>query len=49
MKIIDRICMGRLVSMLLAFLVTVVRLLVPQSDKKTPRKRLLPRNKKTDE
>ncbi len=49
MKIIDRICMGRLVSMLLAFLVTIVRLLIPQSDKKTPRKRLLPRNKKTDE
>ncbi len=41
--------MGRLVSMLLAFLVTIVRLLIPQSDKKTPRKRLLPRNKKTDE
>ncbi len=49
MKIIDRICMGRLVSMLLAFLVTILILLIPESNKKTPRKRLFPRNKKTDE
>ena len=49
MKIIDRICVGRLVSMLLAFLITVVRLLIPPSNTKTPRKRLFPRNKKTDE
>jgi len=49
MKIIDRICVGRLVSMILAFLVTIVRLLIPQPNTKTPRKRLFPRNKKTDE